>query len=586
MTVAEYVMAFLTRMGISTIYMVSGSSAMWLTDAVYRNDALEAVCCNHEQAAAMAAACYGRSMGIPGACLVTVGPGAMNAMTGVAGAFVDSFPMIVISGETNAKNVKRHRESMIRQAGTQSLNLEPIITPIVKYSATILNPPDIRYHMERACHEASSGRQGPVWINIPVDMQNRQIPTESDMKPYIPEEKRDDPVHMDEITALLHHARRPLILAGYGVVSAKATDLLLRLSQTHEVPVVTSRNAIDAISTDNPLFVGRPGSYGDRASHFAIRYCDFLLILGCRLSASTVGYYPNRFACDAVKVMVDIDQTELDLTDVPIDHKFRCDIRSFLSLMLEQQPTGDKPDRTPWISYNRENKEKYPVVEPSYALENPINSYHFTSRLSSHAPDKAILVVDTGSVCNIVSQAWCLKNGQQFIISGGLSSMGFWAGAIGAAASRRKVLALTGDGSAQMNIQELATIKYNRLPIKLFVFNNHGYLLIRHNQHNYMNDRFLGVGPDSGVMTPDFCAVASAYGLRTVRIDALDSMEARIKEALDGDDPVLCEVMTQSFGTIAPRIASKVMPDGTLKAADFEDLWPFLDDSEYRGPQA
>lgn len=327
------------------------------------------------------------------------------------------------------------------------------------------------------------------------------------------------------------------------------------------------------------MFLGRPGSYGDRPSHFAIQQCDLLLILGSRLSVSTIGYYPDRLAGNAVKVMVDIDEKELGRDTVPIDYRIHADVKRFLQELNRQlEQMSVRCGHQQWITYCKELKAKYPNVLPQYQEETPLNAYYFTQKLSELVQANANICVDTGSVCNIVSQSWKLKGGQRYLISGGLSCMGFWATSLGTVQKDRITVALAGDGSTQMNVQEFATLQYNQFPIKLFVYNNNGYMLIRHNQHNYMNDRFLGVGPDSGLQTPDFVKVAEAYGVKALRITKEDDVAEKIKEVLDFAGPVVCEVIVQEFAPIIPRIASKVMPDGSLKAAEFDDLYPFLEE--------
>jgi len=575
MTVSEYIFDFLEKKGVKNVFMVSGSSAMWLTDALKRNEKLNAYCCHHEQVAAMAADGCGRVGNIPGVCLVTIGPGATNAITGVAEAFVDSSPMFVISGQANSKVHQYQLDSGIRQKGTQSINLEPIVSSITKYFAAVMTPESIRYHMEKAYYLATEGRKGPVWIDVPVDIQNRQVP--ENMDGFIIEEKKTDVPDITNVLSELKKAKKPLVLAGYGVRSAGCCEKLKNICESQNIAVVTSRGGIDVIDTDSTVYVGRPGSYGDRPSHFAIQECDFMLILGSRLSMSTVGYYPDRFGKNAYKVMVDIDEKEIDKGDVPVNESFNCDISVFLDELENKIETNDVSERLEWISHCKKMREKYPIVSDEYRKQETINSYYFTEKLSEYTPEETSIIVDTGSVCNIVSQTWDLKKGQKYIISGGLSCMGFWASSIGIATMNNKVIALSGDGSTQMNIQDFATIKYYNLPLKLFVYNNNGYMLIRHNQHNYMNDRFLGVGPDSGVQTPDFCKVAEAYGLKAVKISEKSEIDSKLKEVMEYDGPVICEVMTEEFGIIAPRIASRVMPDGSLKAAEFDDLWPFLD---------
>lgn len=575
MTVSEFIFDFLAKKGVKNVFMVSGSSAMWLTDALKRNENLNAYCCHHEQVAAMAADGCGRTGDAPGACLVTIGPGATNAITGVAGAFTDSSPMFVISGQANSRILQYQIDSGIRQKGTQSINLEPVISPITKYFAAVMTPESIRYHMEKAYYLAMEGRRGPVWLDIPIDIQNKQIPEE--MTGFQPE---TETYHIDvsEAVQKLKESKKPLVMAGYGVRTSGCAERLIDFCEKQNIPVVTSRGGIDVIPSCHRLFAGRPGSYGDRPSHFAIQECDFLLILGSRLSVSTIGYYPDRFGKNAYKVMVDIDKKELDKGDVPVNKNYHCNISDFLDKFIENTDENyDYSARSEWVKHCSELRKTYPVVQPEYRSSNVINSYYFTEKLSEYTPENTNVVVDTGSVCNIVSQTWNIKNGQRYIISGGLSCMGFWASAVGISTISDKVIALSGDGSTQMNIQDFATMKYYNLPLKLFVYNNNGYMLIRHNQHNYMNDRFLGVGPDSGVQTPDFCRVAEAYGLKSVKISCKSEIDEKLKEVFAIEGPVVCEVMVEEFGVIAPRIASRVMPDGSLKAAEFDDLWPFLD---------
>ncbi len=550
--------------------MVSGSSAMWLTDALCRNKKLRAVCNHHEQAAVMAADINARITGGIGAALVTVGPGATNAVTGVAQAYTDSSSLIVVSGQVNSRLLKYEHDSGIRQHGTQSLDLEPIVSPITKYFAAVMDPADIRYHMERAYYEAMSGRKGPVWIDVPIDIQNRQIPSE--MRGFTPEAEESDVLDAEQIASLLRSSKHPLILAGGGASRAD----IHKISHSLHIPVVTSRMGIDCIASDDMYYVGRIGSNGQRAAHFAIQQADLLLILGCRLSVSTIGYYPDRFAENAIKLQIDIDRKELDKHDVPVDYKYRCSVQNLVGI-IDMLPCTETQE---WLRHCTRMRERCQVVLDEYSDADPMNSYFFTKLLSDKAPEDAIITVDTGSVCNVVSQTWEIKGRQRFLISGGLSCMGFWAGSIGGL--DKPVIALSGDGSVSMNIQEFATIKYNNLPIKLFVYQNNGYMLIRHNQHNYMEDRFLGVGPDSGLQTPDFCKVAEAYGLAAVRITRDDDIEAKIEQVMNMDGPVVCEVILEQFGPLAPRIASRVMPDGSLKAAEFDDLAPFLNADEIK----
>ena len=459
MTVSEYIFDFLQKKGLETVYMVSGSSAMWLTDSLYKNEKLKAVCCHHEQACAMAADGYGRTRGIPGVCLVTIGPGATNAITGVAQAYVDSSPMFVISGQANSRLLKYEIDTGIRQNGTQSLNLNPMVDSITKYFAAIMDPADVRYHMERAYYETMEGRKGPVWIDVPVDIQNKQIPDEMIGYDICDGDNITENCDFEYIVNKLLRAKKPLIMAGGGVRQSGVVEQLKELCEKYEIPVVTSRGGIDVIPSDSRYFIGRPGAYGDRASHHAIQTCDLLLILGSRLSVSTIGYYPQRLAEKAEKFMVDVDPKELAREDVPVEHKYCLDLSDFMTGLLEQEAVSNviKSEREEWLKELEEYKVRYPNVKEAYKDEIPLNEYYVTSCISDVASADCNIVVDTGSVCNIVSQSWKIKDRQRYLISGGLSCMGFWATAEGAYEVDRQLIAITGDGSAQMNIQELAT---------------------------------------------------------------------------------------------------------------------------------
>ena len=581
MTTSEYIFDFLYKYGCKTVFMVSGSSAMWLTDALKQNEGLEAVCCNHEQAAAMSADGYGRVNNIPGACLVTIGPGATNAITGVAQVYLDSSPMFVISGQASSKLLEDAINTGIRQQGCQSINLEPMIRPITKYFAAVMNADDIPQIMNNAYFAAMEGRKGPVWIDVPIDIQNHQVSEEAirnvEKKLIVNLEPKTSDI--DKVIELLRKAKKPLILAGYGIRSANAASILQKVCYKCDIPVVTSRGGIDVIESDSPYYVGRPGSYGDRASHFVIQEADLLLILGSRLSISTIGYYPQRFGKNAVKIMVDIDEKELQKEAVTVEYKIKADLAVFLQT-LNEKLVDEKLCHSNWIQHCMKYKVLYPTVSKKYASEFPLNEYYVTSVISECTSEQANIIVDTGSVCNIVSQSWKVKKNQRYLISGGLSCMGFWATAMGAYQKGKMLIAIAGDGSTQMNIQEFATIQYNNIPVKLFIYNNNGYMLIRHNQHNYMSDRFLGVGPDSGLQTPDFCKVANAYNIESVRIESSEELKEKVSYVMKLDRPVVCEIICQEFAPIIPRIASRVMPDGSLKAAEFEDLFPFLDEGE------
>ena len=330
--------------------------------------------------------------------------------------------------------------------------------------------------------------------------------------------------------------------------------------------------------------MGRPGNYGERAANFAIQNADVIISVGCRMASSLVGHNPKDFGRNAYIYVVDIDQKELDKPGVKINYKVRMDCRIFLERMNAGYDEAKLPGYEEWIKQCNTWKRKYPVVQPEYQNEKPVNSYYFTDKLSQIADNQAAVLVDTGSCFHVACQTWKVKKGQSYLTTGGLSSMGYWVAGIGAcmANDRKNTIVITGDGSLQMNLQEFATIRHNNLPIKVFIFNNNGYLLIRHTQHNFMEDRYIGEGPKSGVWCPDSMKIAEAYGIKGIRIETVDEMEDKIKEVLAYDGPVICDVMTPEWQLLIPRSASEKQPDGSLVSRKYEDMFPFLPPEELR----
>jgi acetolactate synthase-1/2/3 large subunit len=359
---------------------------------------------------------------------------------------------------------------------------------------------------------------------------------------------------------------------------------LRSLIETLNIPVITTRLGIDLIESAHPLYVGRPGNYGERAANLAIQNADFILAVGSRLSTASVGHDSASFGKHAVKVMVDIDPKELDKPGVTIDLKINADANAFLTSLLAVAQADQMHDTSPWVALCNGWKRNYPVVLPEYKDEKPVNSYYFTERLCEKTGSDDVVLVDTGSCFHVACQTWKVKKDQRFLTTGGLSSMGYWAAGIGACAANhyRRTLVITGDGSLQMNLQELATIKHYNLPIKVIIFNNNGYLLIRQTQRNFMDGRLFGEGPDSGVWCPDSLRIAEAYGIKGVRIDSVDDMDAKIDEVLEHNGPVVCDVMTPEWQLLIPRVSSEKLPDGRLVSRKFEDMFPYLPEAELR----
>lgn len=587
MTVAEFIFNFLSEKQVDNVFMVSGGQAMFLDDALYRNKNFSVICTHHEQAAGMAAEAYGRITGKLGVALVTAGPGSVNVINGVVGGWTDSSPMMVISGQSNSYFVDYQRKSNIRQFGIQGIDIKPLVSKVTKFFVTVDDPSKILFYLQKAYYFAFSGRPGPVWLDVPLNIQNMEVPFKL-LEEFIPEENSFDSsainAEVSKIVNLILESKRPVIIAGQGVRLGNAVIEFNNLVETTGIPIITSRLGIDLINSDNKQYVGRPGNYGERAAHFAIQNSDLIISLGCRLASSLVGHNAKDFGRNAKKVVIDIDLEELKKPGIDIDIAINSDIKIFLSEILKQLKKINLPDYKEWVDKCNYWKRKFPVVLEEYKNEEPVNSYYFTDCLSNYSKSEDMLLLDTGSCFHVVSQTWKIKKGQRFLTTGGLSSMGYWAAGIGAcvANNKKRTIVITGDGSFQFNIHELATIKHNNLPIKLFIFNNNGYLLIRQTQKNFMEGRLFAEGPETGVWCPDALKIAKAYGIKGVRISHFSEVVEKIKEVMEYDGPVICDVMTPEWQLIIPRIASEKLADGTLVSKPYEDMFPFLDREEFK----
>lgn len=596
MRVADYITNALYEAGGENVFMITGGMIMHLTDAVFQHGRQRYICCHHEQAAVMAADVYGRLTGKLGVAYVTAGPGALNTLTGVVGAYVDSAPCIIVAGQSK---VSQAVVTGPRQFALQGFNTLPLFSHVSKYAVMLNDLSRVRYEVEKCIYLAKTGRVGPVWIECPIDIQAAPFEPEK-YEGFTPDECRGracacpssersptsgDPTNLNiqRAAEAIRKSRRPCILAGAGVRAAEAVELLRQFVEKTGIPVMTSRLGMDLIDDSHPLFIGRPGTYGDRPANFAVQNCDLLLVIGCRLGIGLVGYDFADFARQAMKIMVDIDERELTKPSVVPDLAIRLDAKIFMQQCLKTL-SNYKMDNRAWTEQIRLWREKYPVDLPEYAKEQTgINSYHFTRLLSEKMPGDAVIVVDTGSCFHVHAQAFKVKFGQRHVITGGLSTMGFMPGIIGAATlcRDRDVYCITGDGSLQMNIQELITISHNRLRAKLIINNNNGYLLIRLTQKNFQESRFIGIDKDTGVGFPDLEKIANAYGIHYIRISSLAECDMKLDELFEYPGPVICDVWTPFDQPLVPRVASKKMPDGRMVSMPYDDMYPFLPRKEY-----
>ncbi len=587
MRVSDYIINFLIRRHINTIFMVTGGQAMFLNDAVYRNKSkIKPIFVHHEQAAGMAAEGYGKTSGTLGVAMVTAGPAAINVLNGVVGGWVDSSPMMIISGQSAFPNVQYMAKTGIRQCGLQGIYTEPVVKSITKYFITVDDPSHIAYYLEKAYYLATSGRTGPVWIEVPLDIQRMEVP-EKLLNHFEPPEPPQNESIIDSATVktvqLLQKSHRPLWLVGQGVRIAHAEAIFNSLLRHTNIPVVTSRLGIDLVDSGNPLFIGRPGLYADRSANFAVQLADLIICIGARLDPGLIGYDAGDWGRSATKIIVDIDEKELKKPGIANAIRLQSDAKEFLESLSHKLQKVKLPNYSLWRKKGTVLRQRYPTVHPDYAQEKPVNSYFLTQRISALAEATDAVVVDTSSPFHVVCQAWHIKKGQRLITTGGISTMGFWVAAIGVCMAKNKgrTIVITGDGCLQMNIQEFATIKHNNLPIKVFIINNNGYLLIRHTQVTHMENRLLGESPSTGLWCPDSMKIAKAYGIKAVKIRTPKEIDAKIREVLNHPGPVICDVHSPAWQAIIPRISSEKQKDGSMVSKPYEDLAPFLDRDEF-----
>ena len=586
---SDYVIRRLADWGVTDIFLVTGGGAMHLNDSIGRESRIHFTCAHHEQAAAIAAEGYARVTGTTGVVNVTTGPGSINALNGVFGAWTDSVPMLIISGQVKRETcMSLAGLTNIRQLGDQEVDIIRMVGGITKYSVLVSDPTSIRYHLERAFHLTTAGRPGPCWLDIPIDVQSSQI-DEENLRAYDPAE--DEPSwdaallaeQCRQVVEKLKSAARPVIMAGTGVRASGTMDLFEQLIRKLHIPVTTAWTH-DLIATDDELFCGRPGTIGERAGNFTVQNSDVLLVLGSRLNIRQVSYNWHSFAREAFKIQVDVDAAELNKPLVKIEFPIHADLRNFFPALLSELERSwtAQPEHDHWLKWCRERVAKYPAVLPKHRLATePINTYDFVERLFQKlGPDDAV-VLGNAAACIVPYQAANLKKGQRLISNSGSASMGYdLPAAVGAAVAKKgkRVICLAGDGSVQLNIQELQTMVHYHLPLKLLVLNNGGYLSIRQSQSNFFG-RLVGEGPTSGVSFPDYRKVGTAYGIPSVRIGNVEELPA-LWEALDAPGPSLCEIMLDPAQEFEPRLKSRQLPNGTIVTPALEDMFPFLSPEE------
>ena len=584
--VTDFIAQALVRAGIRQVFMISGGGAMHLNDSLGHGDGLTYACCHHEQACAIAAEGYYRASGRMAAVNVTTGPGGTNALTGVLGQWTDSIPALYLSGQVKQATTLAAAPGLgLRQLGDQECDILALVRPITKFAATVTRPQDVRRLLEEALHHARTGRPGPVWLDVPMDLQGALVDPATLEAFVLPEPDLAAVPHLDELMARLASAERPLLIAGHGIRLAGAQALFLEVAARLGLPVLTTFNGFDLIPTDHPLFIGRPGTLGTRAGNFALRNADLILTLGTRNNIRQVSYNWAAFAPGAFKVVVDVDPAELAKPTLRPDLPIQADALVFLTALAHRLADAPQATARPaWLAWCQARRDRYPVVPFDHPRGGEaLDPYHFMEALGQVLPEGAVVVAGNGTACVALFQAGLVKPGQRQFWNSGTASMGYdLPAAIGAALARpgEPIICLAGDGSLQMNLQELQTLVHHQLPIKLFVLANGGYQSIRQTQDAFFEGRHVACGPDSGVSFPDPVLLAGAYGIPSNRITGPDDLPAGLRLALASEGPWLCEVQLDQACVFKPKTASVKLADGQMVSKPLEDMYPFLSKDE------
>lgn len=585
--IADFIADFLVKNGVKYNFTVPGGGAMHLNDAFGHKEGLKCIYVQHEQAAAIAAEGYVRVHNeLPLVCCTT-GPGGTNTLTGVLGAWLDSIPMLIISGQVRYSTTARSTGLPLRALGDQEFDITRVVAPMTKYAEMISDPKSVKYHLQKALYLAQTGRPGPVWLDVPLDIQGGLIDP-AEFYDFDPLELADalppvvDEELIDAVIEKIQTAKRPVFNAGNGIRIADAHKEFLFCAQKLDIPVVTGWDSIDLIADDDTNYVGRAGIMGDRPGNFTIQNSDLILSVGSRLGVRQVGYDVNKWAREAFVIMADADEAELRKPTIHVELPIHCDAKDFLARLnaaLEKKPAGDHRE---WNDICQGWKRDYPVVQAKhYEEKENANVYCFINELSRRLKEGQITVTGNGSACVVGSHAYVIKENQRFIINSGAASMGYdLPAAIGAcfAEGGKEIICLSGDGSIQMNLQELQTIVFHRLPIKIFLINNGGYHSMRQTQSNlFAEHEKVGIGPESGDLSfPSMEKIAGAYGIPYLKITHNDQMGEVLEKALSMEGYLLCEIFVDTDQKFEPKSATKRLPDGRLISPPLEDLAPFL----------
>jgi len=585
--VTDYIFKYLADYGVKHVFLVTGGGAMHLNDALKNENRIKYFCTYHEQGAAIAAEGYARAKGSLAVVNVSSGPAVTNALTGVIGQWLDSVPVLYLSGQVKYETTTGSDPNnlSLRQLGDQEINVIEMVKGVTKYAKMITEPQSIKQELDKAVNLATTGRPGPVWLDIPLNVQGALIDEKSLSSEKI--NNSSPTIEDDTVSSVINEikkAKRPIFVAGHGIRIAKAEKEFIKLVDSLKIPVLSTFNGMDLISSKSDNFIGRIGTLGSRAGNFALQNADLIVFFGTRNNIRQISYNWSSFGKNAKKIIVDIDYAELNKKTIKGDIIIQSDAKDFINKLSAKVPKSFNIDKK-WKEWCLLRKNKYPIVlrEHKVSNKNSVNPYFFVEELTTMMSENAIIVAGNGSACVVLFQAGIVKSGQRFIYNSGCASMGYALPAsIGASlAVNRDVICITGDGSIQMNIQELQSIKHHKLPIKIFILNNQGYSSMKLTQTTFFNKNFIGCNESSGISFPDNSKLADLYGLKYFKIDSTSKMTDVIKKILSYSGGVLCEVMLTKDYVIAPKLTSERRPDGSMVTKPLEDLYPFLDRDEF-----
>lgn len=587
MKISDYIMNFIADLGVTKVFCVTGGGAMHLNNSLGQNKRLEGVFMIHEQGASIAAESYARISEGYGCCLVTSGPGATNALTGLVGAYIDSIPIIFISGQAKRDDLVGNQK--IRQFGIQEVNIISMVQSYTKYAVQVDEPENIRYELEKAAAIAKNGRPGPVWLDVPLDIQASNVETE-DLLSFDEGTLSSYDVKPEDITAVIkawNRAKRPVVILGHGIRLGHAVEEARILYEKLGAPVLTSWNGVDLIEEEHPLYYGRPGAVGQRAANFIQQSADLVLTIGTRLNLLSTGYNYDSFLGNAYHIMVDIDENEMNKKSVHPQLKVVCDAKSFIVSLLGRIDEIQSVDRQRWIDkcnlLMRDYPNRIPEQDPQAGY---VSTYDVVDEISNNmTPEDIYQFTSSGTSVDIAMKVLRLKKGQRAFLTKGLASMGYDVPAcIGSciASGKKRTICITGDGSIAMNMQELEVIKRLELPIKIFVTDNKGYSMIFASQKNNFEGHLTGCTKENGLTLPDMGRIAQAFGIHAMHIENREELTDVVKEVFDFDGPVVCTVNADIAQQILPRQTNYMREDGQMASRPLEDMTPLIDREELK----